>query len=375
MSEGLQGIARERDLGMPSDTVLNVLSGLAGQRALAPVILIAGQNAFLREYVLGALTRRLSAEGFSYRSIQVSAAADLSALVDELGGADLFASKRMIACRVLRSYRERAGADDSAGEDNGPSARGTDSAIAEIIAQAKPPNHLLMLYERDNAPAKVRRAAETAGLVINCPRPFDNQLPRYAQLFAQAEGLAISTRAAETLVSRHGGDLGALANVLSRLAITAEPGATIDVGDLNESGSARLPELFEIAESLAAGRAAASIAQLSRALASGRDPVEILSVEIVPALRRMMTAAAMLAQRKGTPEIAAAMGFGPSSPLAARAIEGARRFGLARLTGIYQRAAALDTDFKNGRIKGRAEALSALVLDLMAKEERPRAGR
>jgi len=358
---------------MPSDTVLNVLGGLASKRALAPVILIAGQNAFLREYALGALTRRFLAEGFSYRSIQVSGAADLSALVDELGGADLFAPRRMIACRVLRSYRERA--DESAGEDKGSSGRGTDSAIAEMIAQVKPPNHLVMLYERDNPPAKVRRAAETAGLVINCPRPFDNQLPRYAQLFARAEGLALSPRAADTLVARHGGDLGALANALSLLAITAEPGATIDVRDLNESGSARPPELFEIAESLAAGNPAACTAQLSSALAAGRDPVEILSVEIVPALRRMMTAAGMLAQRKDALQIAAAMGFGPSSPLATRALEGARRFGLARLTAIYRRAAQLDTDFKNGRIRGRAEALSALVLDLMANGERPRDGR
>lgn len=360
---------------MPSDTVLSVLGRLANRRALAAVILITGQNVFLREYVLCAIARRLAGEGFSYCSIQVSGVRDLSALVDEVGGADLFASKRMIACRVLRSYRERVGTDESGDENVISTGRSTDSAIAEIIADANPNNHLVMLYERDNAPAKVRRAVEATGLVINCPRPFDNQLPRYAQLFARAEGFSISERAAEMLVSRHGGDLAAVANSVSRLAITAEPGTRIDADDLDETGSAHLPEVFEIAESLAAGHTAACLTQLTRALTSGRDPVEILSVEVVPTLRRIMIAAVMIAARKDTAEIAAAIGFAPSSPLAMRAIEGARRFGLAHLSAAYRRAAELDTDFKNGRIKGRGEALSALVLDLMANDHRPSAER
>ena len=110
-----------------------------------------------------------------------------------------------------------------------------------------------------------------------------------------------------------------------------------------------------------------ALAQLTRALAGGRDPFELLAVEIIPVMRRMMLAASMLAARKSTYDIAGALGFGPGSPLATRAIEGARRFGLARLQRAYRRASELDVDFKNGEIKDRAEALSALVLDLMSQ--------
>jgi hypothetical protein len=84
-------------------------------------------------------------------------------------------------------------------------------------------------------------------------------------------------------------------------------------------------------------------------------------------MRRMMLAASMLAARKSTYDIAGALGFGPSSPLATRAIDGAKRFGLARLQRAYQRASELDVGFKNGEIKDRAEALSALVLDLTSQ--------
>jgi hypothetical protein len=75
----------------------------------------------------------------------------------------------------------------------------------------------------------------------------------------------------------------------------------------------------------------------------------------------------MLAARKSAYDIAGALGFGPSSPLATRAIDGAKRFGLPRLQRAYERAAEFDVDFKNGEIKDRAGALSALVLELMSQ--------
>jgi DNA polymerase III delta subunit len=202
---------------------------------------------------------------------------------------------------------------------------------------------------------------------VNCLRPFDNQLPQYTQSFARALDLKLSQSAAELLIARHGGDLSAVANALGKLAILLEKGASIEAADLSEQGPSKLPEPFEIAESLSAGKTTATLAQLTRALAGGRDPFELLAVEFIPVMRRMMLAASMLAARKSTYDIAGALGFGPSSPLATRAIDGAKRFGLARLQRAYHRASELDVGFKNGEIKDRAEALSALVLDLTSQ--------
>ena len=42
-----------------------------------------------------------------------------------------------------------------------------------------------MVYERDNAPIKIRRVVEKLGTVINCMRPYDNQVGQYAEVFAQ----------------------------------------------------------------------------------------------------------------------------------------------------------------------------------------------
>ncbi len=78
----------------------------------------------------------------------------------------------------------------------------------------------------------------------------------------------------------------------------------------------------------------------------------------------------MATHRQSTAQIAAALGMSPSSPLAMRAIEGARRFGVVRLNEAYRRVAQLDADFKNGEIKEREEALAGMLLELMAPQAR-----
>jgi hypothetical protein len=130
-----------------------------------------------------------------------------------------------------------------------------------------------------------------------------------------------------------------------------------------------MPEAFELAESVSRGRATTALAQLGRALALGREVFEILAVEIIPMMRRMMIAASMMASRRSPGDVAAALGLPPQSGLATRAIEGARRFGLARLERVYWRACAMDAGFKDGTIKNREEALAGLILELMTAPE------
>jgi DNA polymerase III delta subunit len=342
----------------------------AGDRApAAPAIVISGAHAFLREYMYDLVRRRMLRQGMQYRGFQVGGADGFETILNELREPDLFAPARVIGCRVLRSHRGGGDRDgDADGEDGAPGrprAAG-EAALAEAIETIRGPGALIVLYERDAAPAKIRRAAEQSGLAINCPRPYDNQLVQFAEAFARAHELRLGPGASEMLVSRHAGDLGAIANALAKAAIHGGSGATVGRADLADPAAAKIPDLFDLAEAFSTGRAGPAILILGRALASGRDPFELLAVEIAPVMRRMMLAASMLAQRQGTSQIAAALGMSPSSPLAARAIEGARRFGVARLRDGYRRIVALDADFKNGEIKDRDEALAGLLLELTA---------
>lgn len=354
---------------MPLETALAFLKSADSRKSLEPAIVIFGPQPFLREAVLAAIVKRLLESGYQYRSFHIASSADFARAIDETNAADLFAARKVVVCRVLKSHRARD--DDSATGDfdddaqgQGGSTRGGESAVASALESARAPNHLVLVYERDNAPAKIRRAAEKTALFVGCARPWDNQIPEYAQALARARRLKLAPAAALALAERYAGDLAAIANALDKAAIFAEAGQTIDAGQLSDPGPRRMPEVFEIAESLASGNLAAALAQIDRAVALGRDPIEILAVEVIPVMRRMMVAAAMLSRRRPTGEIAAAMGVQPASALAARAIEGARRYGLRCLQRAYRRAAELDAGFKNGTIKEREQSLGALVLGL-----------
>jgi DNA polymerase III delta subunit len=351
---------------MPLETALAYLRGAAGDRKIPPVVVIFGPHAFLREYVLDSIVRKLVADGCQYRSFQIGAGDGYGAALNELRAPDLFAPRRALACRILKSRRDKVEtADDADGGDARTSGSGgSEAALVAAIETARGPGHLILLYEKDNAPAKVRRAAEKSALLVNCMRPFDNQIEQYVNGFAHTLGLKLSPAAIDLVISRHGGDLAAVANTLGKVTIFAEPGKAVQPADLDE-GARRMPEAFELAESVARGRATAALAQLGRALALGREVFEILAVEIIPMMRRMMIAASMMAARKSPGDVAAAMGLPPQSGLATRAIEGARQFGLARLERAYWRACAMDAGFKDGTIKEREQALAGLILELM----------
>jgi DNA polymerase III delta subunit len=356
---------------MAVETALSILR--AAERAqLAPAIVISGPHAYLREYVFDTVRRRMLRQGMKYRGFQVGGADGFDAVLAELREADLFAPVRVVGCRVLRSHRGGGEQSDDDGDDSAASgtarsrAGGGEAALAEALETMRGPGALIVVYERDTAPAKIRRAAEQGGIAINCPRPYDNQLTQFAESFARVYDLRLGRGVADLLISRHAGDLSAIANTLAKAAIHREPGATLGAADLGDPAAAKIPDLFELAEALSSGRAGAALATLMRALAAGRDPFELLAVEIAPVVRRMMLAASMAAHKQSTAQIAAALGMSPSSPLAMRAIDGARRFGTPRLTEAYRRVAQLDADFKNGKIKEREEALAGMLLELTA---------
>jgi DNA polymerase III delta subunit len=355
---------------MAVETALSVLR--AGERLKLPAaVVISGPHAFLREYVFDRVRHRLVGQGKGYRGFQVGGADGFDAVLAELREPDLFAPARLIACRVLRSHRggSSEGEDDSASGGGRKGAAGGEAALAAALEAARPPSALVVIYDRDSAPARIRRAVEHDGLAINCMRPFDNQLVQFAEAFASAADLRLGSGVAELLVSRHAGDLSAIANTLAKAAIHCAPGATLGIEDLSEPAAAKVPELFDLAEAIANGSAAAAFMILERALAVGRDPLELLSVEIIPTMRRMMLAASMAARRHSAGQIAGALGLSPAGSLAQRTIAGARRFGFERLSGVYRRASELDAGFKNGRFKERDEEIAALLIDLFAAQE------
>jgi len=351
---------------MPPENPLTFARALNQGRGVAPLTVIYGPLVFLREFVLDLLRRKLAGLGFKYRALQIGAGDSYSGLLSAIQGGDLFAPTRLVVGRILRSFRDRGGNEDSDIELKSGSSDDGEALLIRAFKRIDTSIRVALVYERDKIPVRMRRVAEDSGAVVNCLRPFDNQLAQYAELFAQVLGLKLTRRAADLLVARHAGDLAAIANALTTAAIRRREDGTIDAADLGEPGATRIPDLFEIAESLTQRSAGATLALFQRALQSGRDPIDVLALEVIPQVRRMLLAASLLARKKDRGEIAAAMGLPPTSLLATAAIDGAQRFGLKRLEHAHQRAAELDASFKMGLIKERDQAVAALILDLAA---------
>src|SRR6185437_9110324 len=117
---------------MAIENALAFLRG--GARTSVPVYLIAGAQPFLREYVLDSLRVRMSSAGFQYRPFQVGGADGYGGTISELEGADLFAPKRLIACRILKTHRASAAdADDADGVEGRPGGAADESALGAAL--------------------------------------------------------------------------------------------------------------------------------------------------------------------------------------------------------------------------------------------------
>jgi DNA polymerase III delta subunit len=355
---------------MASENALAFLSQLESGKALLPAaILIAGPQAFLKEYVLDACRDAVRGPGRDPQSFHIGTGGDFGALLEAVSAPGLFAPATVALCRVLRT-RGAADDDGEGGESRG--ARGSDdSMLLRAIELVRTPSHLLLFYERENAPAKVQRAVEKAGLGVICNKPFESQLNQYAALFARRLGLKVGYATIDTLADRYGTNLAAMHNALVLAAIAAVEEKPDDFlrsanGIVDLGG-----ELFQISESLSGDLPLIPFAMIDRAVAIGRDPTELLALEIIPALRRLLIAATLMTQGQGPAEIAMELSMSPRSPRVTATANAARRYGLQRLTRTYREAIDLDASFKNGSVKEREQALSGLLAPLLMDDSRP----
>jgi len=357
---------------MASENALAFLSQLEAGKALLPAaILIAGPQAFLKEYVLDACRDALRGPGRESQSFQIGSGGDFGAVLEAVAAPGLFAPAVLASCRILRA---RGGGDDDSGEaGEGRGSRSSDdSTLSRAIELVRNPSHLILIYDRDNAPAKVQRQVEKAGLGVICNKPFESQVAQFAALFARRFGIKISYATVDTLVERYGTNLAAMHNALVLASIAAAEQKPDDflrssAGVVDLGG-----ELFQISESLSGDLPLVTLAMIDRAVGIGRDPTELLMLEIIPALRKLLIAATLTMQGQGPAEIAMEISMSPRSPRMTATINAARRYGLRRLTKTYREAIDLDANFKNGTVKERAQALSGLLAPLLLDDSRPR---
>ncbi len=346
---------------MRSQTALEFLSDLTAGHTPPAVVHVFGPNAFLREYVMDAVVLALKTHGFERVSFHLSNSDDARPILEELSDSGLFTRRKVITCRIVRASRtgsesERARAGKTALE----------TALGRTIPNLPPNVSLVILYERESLPANLSRAVQENGAAVVCPRPFANQIVRYAQLFGRRLGARLPNNVYVQLAEGCGDDLGAIYNAIEKISLQGEQAGQAEIVQHTSDDHAAAPQLFELARALSEAEPGVFCARLERALALGREPVEILAVEIIPTLRRMLVAASLLAARQAPSQIGQALGWPAHSQIVQSTVSGARRLGLERVRQLYREAIALDKDFKTGAVKQREAALFRLAFGLAA---------
>lgn len=273
---------------MPVES-LDLIASPPAEHALPPVVVLFGEDSFLRTWVLQKLTAATDAETVEgettpWRDIR-----------DEVSTVSLF----------------------DAGERRVVIVRGADKLVKDFRPEveaylAKPSSAGRLFLELNSCPANTRlyKAANSDHLLVHCGIPMNSsgksvdqsRLKKFlTNVVAPVHRCVLQSAAAERLIDLVGTNVGMLDSEIAKLALYEKPGGTITDSMVSEIvGGWKASTIWQTIDAAAAGNAAEALKQLDRMIASGEPPISLLPL-IAWSMRRfgLATAAIMHAERMG----------------------------------------------------------------------------
>jgi DNA polymerase III subunit delta len=213
--------------------------------------------------------------------------------------------------------------------------------------ESLPPETLLVLIARGDAPKQLGSAVKSAGGETRehaAPKPW--QLPKWAVERAGEEGVQLDSETAKELVSIVGQSQQRLAREIEKLALAVHPESRIRLADVERlaTGDAS-PGAYELADALAAGDGREAQAIAERIAAHEGRPGALLW-SIARRLRELHRAAALL--EAGLPEQKVGEALGRPPWLAKKIVARAKRVDRATLERALCVLAEAEVEFRGG---------------------------
>lgn len=234
------------------------------ERGLAPVWLIAGDEALLTGEAADAVRARARAEGFTGRELFVTDRGfDWSSVASASRTLSLFAERRILEIRMPTTRPGKEGA----------------AALAKLAADPGPDNLVLVVTvkpEKETWSSAWLKAFEKHGVFVQSWPVEIGRLPRWIAERAARHGLSFEPGAAELLAERVEGNLLAAQQEIEKLALL-HPGACLTMDDVQAAvaNSARY-DVFQLGEAALAGDASRSLRILEGLRAEGAEPPLVL---------------------------------------------------------------------------------------------------
>lgn len=243
------------------ETTVNDLAKSLTSAELLPVYLLVGEERFFRHQ-----GRMLIHEVIVERhggSVAVFGPDDaLEQVLEELRGDSLFAARRMVEIMEADAFLKSYG-DALVRYLEHPSATGV-----LVIQAAK-------VDGRTRLPGVVR----SAGMLIDCPRMYDNQIPGWVRGEVRRRGCGISGSAVSLLVDEVGNNLFALASEIEKLITYLGERKEIEPADVAQlTGHTRSWIIWALTDALGRREVKSALRILEDLLREGSEPIGLIGM-------------------------------------------------------------------------------------------------
>lgn len=240
------------------------------------------------------------------------------------------------------------------------------AAALEILAACAvdppPTTCLVFVGEKVDQRKKFFQELKKKGELVECKRPYENQLGAFIREEAKGLGKRIESAAAEMLVYLVGSNLGELTTQLEKVALYVGQREAITIGDVRGIVSdTKIESVFDLANAMGERDPAKALRSLATILRDGEAPLMLLAM-IARHFRQLWRVRDLMAQKVAQQDISRLAGINPYFLKGVMAQ--ARNFGTHELKRVFESLYTADLELKGGGSRRPALIMERLVMDV-----------
>lgn len=234
--------------------------------------------------------------------------------------------------------------------------------LASCAADPPPATCLVFVGEKVDQRKKFFHELKKKGELVECKRPYENQLGAFIREEAKGFGKRIEPAAAEMLVYLVGSNLGELATQLEKVALYVGQREAITIGDVRGIVSdTKVESVFDLANAMGERDPAKALRSLATILRDGEAPLMLLAM-IARHFRQLWRVRDLMEQKVAQQDISRLAGINPYFIKGVMAQ--ARNFGIDELKRVFESLYAADLELKGGGARRPALIMERLVMDV-----------
>ena len=183
--------------------------------------------------------------------------------------------------------------------------------LIPYVQNPSPSTCLIIQGEKVDQRKKFFTEFKKNGVLVECKRPYENQLGGFIRSEAGIYGKKIDAAAAEMLIHLVGNNLQELASQMEKVAIYVGQRSVIELADIRKIVSdTKVDNVFELANALGNKNLAAAMRRLHTILRDGEAPLMLLAM-ITRHFRQIWQIRELIDSKAPEPEIAKKTGINP----------------------------------------------------------------